>query len=658
MGSNAPDKKFNDELEMLLKQDSRFVDKDNNLIRQEVVDKARDADDALIARLLTAERVRQKFFKKIKEYLVFNIALFVDFVKDKNFLGDSYTKFGNKIGLTIGGKYLKQRGDVALFWPFKDCVLEGGMSNEETNRKEIFFNEILAQDEIDRLLHPKVLTEGRRFSSNGNGQSGKTELTRDGNGTGLIRDNLIVKGNNLLALHSLKDQFAGKVKLIYIDPPYNSVGEGNIFMYNNNFNHSTWLTFMKNRLEIAKQFLRKDGFIAIAIDHSELFYLGVLADEIFGRDNRLGIISVKHHPAGRTNDEFFATTNEYSMVYAKNKDFVNMGNFGMTEKIELTFNKEDEISTYKFENLMRKGKTRNARRSDRPKQFYPIYVSPCLSQVRLQKEHGDIEVLPIEDGVEWIWSFSPSYLSENIQGNNIIAKQRGDKVQILYKRRSINYKGKKPTTTWDETKYNATRHGTQVLGSLIGENTFPYPKSVFTVLDTIKILTEKEDIVLDFFAGSGTTGHATMLLNKEDGGNRQFILVEQLDHHIDICIKRNKKVMEQEGINSSFVCFELKKYNQEFINRIQNAKDTAALEKIWEEMKEKSFLNWNVDLKNQNEIFKGWAEMPLEDQRKELISLLDKNQLYVNYSEIESEDSHCTEEEKELSNQFYKRLGK
>ena len=234
--------------------------------------------------------------------LVFNINDFVAYIQDKNFLADSYTKYRNKIGLNIDGKFLNERKEVALVWPFKDCVLEGGMTKEDEKRKEIFFNEILAQDEIDKLLAPKVLTNWKRYTQNG--EEKVKELKRDENG--IIRENLIIKGNNLLALHSLKQQFQNKIKLIYIDPPYNTGGDAETFTYNNNFNHSTWLTFMKNRLEIAKDFLREDGFIAIAIDHSELFYLGALADEIFDRENRVGLVTILHNPKGRNQSKFFS----------------------------------------------------------------------------------------------------------------------------------------------------------------------------------------------------------------------------------------------------------------------------------------------------------------------------------------------------------------
>ena len=162
---------------------------------------------------------------------------------------------------------MRERGDVALVWAYKDTVLEGGQTKEEEKRKEIFFNEVLAQDEINRLLDPKVLTNFTRYTTKG--KQPVKDFKRDENG--VIRENLIVKGNNLLALHTLKTQFRGQIRLICIDPPYNTGAEGDTFSYNNAFKHSSWLTFMKNRLEIARDLLTPDGFITIAIDHAEVF---------------------------------------------------------------------------------------------------------------------------------------------------------------------------------------------------------------------------------------------------------------------------------------------------------------------------------------------------------------------------------------------------
>ena len=224
--------------------------------------------------------VREKFFYEIKGHQVFNLRFFIDYVADKNFLNSSYARFRNKIGLNIDESFLRERGEVSLVWPCKDCVLEGGQTQEiERNRKEIFFNEILAHDEIDRLFDPKVLTNWKRYTKYGKWDVEEFKWSEDG----ILSENLIIKGNNLLALHTIKQQFYGKVKLIYIDPPYNTGTDS--FGYSDSFSHSSWLTFMKNRLEVARDLLRNDGLLFIHIGDQEMHYLKIVADEIFGRNN-------------------------------------------------------------------------------------------------------------------------------------------------------------------------------------------------------------------------------------------------------------------------------------------------------------------------------------------------------------------------------------
>ena len=644
---------FNEKLTALLKTHPDFTDDSDELLRANVTDSAWKLDPDLIKLLLKDKEVEAEFFKEIEGRWIFDNNTFVDYITDKNFFADSYTQFRNKIGLNIDDKFLRERGEVSLVWPYKDCVLEGGQTKEQEKRKEIFFNELLAQDEINRMLDPKVLTNWKRHTTAG--EQDITDIKRDDNGT--IRDNFIIKGNNLIALHTLKQQFRGQVKLIYIDPPYNTGGEANIFTYNNTFNHSSWLTFMKNRLDVAKQFLADDGFIAISIDNYELLYLGTLADEIFGRENRISVLTIVHHPAGKTNNNFFATTNEFMVIYAKNKELAKINFFEMSKKTEKTYNLVDEISRYKLENLMRKGETRNARREDRPKQFYPIYVSKDLKQISLKKEENFHKILPKENGIEWVWSNSRSTLQNKIDNNEIVAKKHKDgHIQIFFKRRITEYEGERPKTTWTDNKYNATQHGTRLLEKILGKKSFSYPKSLHTIIDIVKITTDPGDIVLDFFAGSGTTGHAVLELNKQDGGSRQFILVEQLEEHISVCKERLEKVINQEGLLSgSFVSCELMPYNEIFMDRIQSAESSEELSDIWLDMSKDSVLNWYVKPHKPMEAKEHFIAInDVEKQKQLLAALLDKNQLYVHLSEIVDDTFKVSEADKALNENFYK----
>ena len=203
----------------VLKKDDRFVSQEWALLKNTIREQAEKLDENLIGLLLDDEKTREVFFLKIKDVIVFDSAKFIRFVNNKEFLPDSYTSFKNKIGLTNARwEFLSDLNEVVLSFPYKDGVLAWGQDKEDSKRDEIFYNEILGSDDIDRLLDEKVFTNVKRIDKDG--EHSIDEFTRDESGT--IRDNLIIKWNNLLALHSLKSNFAGKVKLIYIDPPYNT----------------------------------------------------------------------------------------------------------------------------------------------------------------------------------------------------------------------------------------------------------------------------------------------------------------------------------------------------------------------------------------------------------------------------------------------------
>ena len=649
------DKTFDEKFIELLKTENDFVDDTGELLRERIKRLAYDLDKDLITLLLRDETVATAFFEEIAGRWIFNNNKFVTYLNDVNFIDKSYTRFKNKIGLNIDGKYLQERGEVALVWPYKDCVLEGGQTKEQQKQSEIFFNEIIAPDEINQMFEQKVLTNWKRHSADG-GQD-VTEIQRDENAT--ILENLIIKGNNLIALHSLRKQFHEKVKLIYIDPPYNTGGEANIFSYNNSFNHSSWLTFMKNRLEIAWQFLRDDGFIAIAIDHYELFYLGALADEIFGRENRLGIITIVNRPQGRQFAKYFSVTNEYMLVYSKNKDRAIFNEVVLTsDKLE-EYDKEDDKGIFKTVPLMYSRFVEDKMSKNPQQHFYPIYVSKDLTEITLSKVDGYYEVLPINNKRKICWKVKKDSLKEKLKGEHeyFAEKDENGGVQIYEKYREG--RGVKIKTHWEDSRYNSTENGTELLKRVLGyKPKFSYPKSLYAVLDTLKLMTVDNDIVLDFFAGSGTTGHAVLELNKEDGGNRQFILVEQLDEHITVCKERLEKVMKQDSIDANFISCELKAYNEEFMERIQSAESTDQLLAIWREMPRKSILKWYINPKAPEKAEAEFIALDdLDKQKQELAKQLDKNQLYVNLSEIADETYQVSESDKQLNTNFYANKG-
>lgn len=273
----------------LLLTNNKYKAEDGKLLKAVVYSDVMAMSDDLLTLLLSNEDVKETFFKDVQGTLVFDKQKFAWFMESKEFLPDSYTSYTNKIGLTHNGNFISQTNDVVLDFPYKDCVLEGGQDKDDQKRSEIFYNETIASDEISRMLAPKVFTNAKRYTA-----VGEKDLTGEldpdtiqvKEETGITfndDDNLIIKGNNLIALASLLRRYEGKVKCIYIDPPYNTQNDS--FNYNDSFNHSTWLTFMKNRLELAKKLLREDGSIFVQCDDNEQAYLKVLMDSIFGMNN-------------------------------------------------------------------------------------------------------------------------------------------------------------------------------------------------------------------------------------------------------------------------------------------------------------------------------------------------------------------------------------
>jgi len=291
----------------LLKKDERLL-AEGNLAKNKVIELALRLDAKLLKLLKSSPELRKIFFVEVEEILVFDKIKFQNFISNKQFLPDSFTQYKNKIGLIADRQYLANSGEVVLAWPYKDCILEGGQTQEDAKRKEIFWNEILAPDEIDRLLTPKVLTNFQKYDC------GKEVPMSDIS----LNDNLIIKGNNLLSLYSLKERYQGKIKLIYIDPPYNPDSKSNTFVYNNGFNESTWLTFMKNRLEVAKKLLTNDGCLIVAIDKNEQPELTVLLKEIF-RNYEIHVITIIHNPEGQMGTNFFIPTNTLFLLSPKAK---------------------------------------------------------------------------------------------------------------------------------------------------------------------------------------------------------------------------------------------------------------------------------------------------------------------------------------------------
>lgn len=297
--------------EVLLGAD-KYQSEDNNLLKAKVYSDIMMMDEELLSLLLSNERIKEEFFTKVKDTLVFDKQKFAWLIESKEFLPDSYTRYSNKIGLTSNGNFISQKNDVVLDFPYKDCYLQGGQDKEDQKREEIFYHETIASDEVTRMLAPKVFTNAKRYTKEGIEENIEFK----------DNDNLIIKGNNLIALSSLLKRYEGKVKLIYIDPPYNTGNDS--FGYNDSFNHSTWLTFMKNRLDLAKKLLADDGSIYVQIDNNEVHYLKVLMDDVFGESNfQREIIWVLKGVSGyKSLVNNYVRGHDTILFFTKSKDFI------------------------------------------------------------------------------------------------------------------------------------------------------------------------------------------------------------------------------------------------------------------------------------------------------------------------------------------------
>lgn len=655
-------KSFNEKLFRLLKTDSRFVDDEGELVKAAVIDRAWKIDRDLVKLLLGKREIKAKFFDEIEGHWIFNINTFIEYIADKNFLANSYTRFRNKIGLNIDGKFLRERGEVSLVWPYKDCVLEGGQTKEEEKRYEIFFNEILAQDEIDRLFDPKVLTSWKRYTVKG-GQK-VTEIKRDENGT--IRENLVIKGNNLLALHSLKKQFLGKVKLIYLDPPFNTGSDS--FGYNDNFNHSTWLTFLNNRLQAAKQLLSDDGFICIHLDDNEDAYVKVLMDNIFNRECFVATISVKSAtPSGvktAHKNKTIINTKNTLILYRKNQGSALNPQYARRNEWDAHFNiyldrKSETIHSLadvmKEKNLLRENENISSISINNPS-HYRFYMEHA-SEIYQSKSHSNQEAkiksleqrnkpLFVNKGTKQedvflngrqLWPLSKSI--NNVLVNNEIKRD----FSILL------------GDFWSDIDFNNMQNE--------GGTDFPKGKKPEALLYRIIALTTEEgDLVMDCFLGSGTTAAVAHKMK------RQYVGIEQLEYGLNDSFSRLKNVVnsEQSGISKAvnwqgggdFICCELMKYNEAFMDKILTANSSEELVELWKDIAENSFLNWYVNPEVPEEAVNDFMEISqfengLEKQKKLLAELLNKNQLYVNLSEIDDTDFNVSEEDKKLNRSFY-----
>lgn len=624
-----------EDLTKLLESIERYL-VDGMLSKDKVAEDALAMEPDLLKVLTTDESIKNHFFEKIGTILVFDKVKFQKFVLNKDFLPDNYTAFRNKVGMNKTDEYITESNDVVLVWPYKDCVLEGGQDEEDAKRTEIFWNLTLAPDQITRLLSPKALNNFEKYDAKGK-KIALENVTEN--------DNLLIKGNNLLALHTLKEKYRNKIKLIYIDPPYNPDSKNNTFTYNNSFNRSTWLTFMKNRLEVARDFLTPDGSIIIAIDEKEQAHLGVLLQEMF-RDHECHLITIVHNPRG-TQATNFSYVHEFAyFVIPRNRVSIGSRPISPGEEKTANFRRWGNDSERKF--------AKNC--------FYPVIVENDLivgfGQVvpedehpeQVQKDGKQIYIYPIDiNGIERKWGYARQSVEE-IKDLLQIKSSRNGRIEVEISRNFGRY-----TTTWIDTRYDANEYGTKILKSLVPEAKFLFPKSLWNVYDCLYAVVGQDPnaIVMDFFGGSGTTAHAVLEMNKVDGGSRRFILCEQMDYVETVTKARIREVIKRNG-KDSFIYAELSAANEQFVQMIRDAGTIDELQNIWNEMQDRAFLSYRA-----NSVIDSISEISLSSLDKKefktfLLEILDHNMLYVPYSEMEDEQFGIDQKTQDINKNMFR----
>ena len=617
---------------------------------------AQECNTDLLTLLSTNDDARNEFFIRHGEHIIFVRDRFIDYIHHKDFLANSYTAYKNRVGLAGSARYgdlslLKSMHDVVLSFPFKDCVLEGGQNKDEAKRNECYYNRVLAANEIDRLLDPKVLTNAQRYTEQK--RQPLTEFTRDanineqrGSSADTITDNLIIKGNNLLALHTLREQFAHKVKLIYIDPPYNTGNDS--FHYNDNFNHSTWLVFMKNRLEAARELLRQDGVIFVQCDDNEQAYLKVLMDEVFKQEN-----FVANFMWMKT-----STPPSLSKNVRKKLEYILCYQNGLLEGLRGGIAEGGDMPLLNTGNKQRilvfPPKTVKFTITDN------IYLKAKKERVQLiedviVKERYNENSLIIKGDFKW----NQEKLNEEISSKTeFIIKS--DKFAIRYARPGERVK--KPSNLISKTECNVgtNEDAKKEIESLFTHKIFDYPKPETLISYLINMATEKNDIVLDYHLGSGTTAAVAHKMG------RQYIGIEQMDYIESVSVARLQKVIEGEpgGISKAakwegggnFVYFELKAHNQTFISHIASATTTKELLAIKADILAKADLDYRLDTKMVAQSPEEFSALSLEYQKQILLDFLEINQLYVPYTERNDTRFACTDKEKHISEMFYQQL--
>lgn len=634
---------FLSELENVFKTDKRFLGEKNQIIKTKVLDAARSNDKLLIKSLLENDLMRESFFVKVDDIYVFDKTKFVWVLESKEFLPDSYTLYKNKIGLVDSqDNLISQMQDVTLVWPYKDCILEGGQTKDDQKRDEVFYNETLAPEQVNRLLAPKVFGNAKRYTVEGVEENIEFKES----------DNLIIKGNNLKALSSLLARYEGKIKLIYIDPPYlfNKKISEDSFKYNSSFHKSTWLTFIKNRLEIAWKLLSSDGSIWISMGDDGMHYLKVLADDVFGQEHFVATLPRKTRD-GKSDVPFNLSQDfDWVLVYTKASEL----NYVLGRQIKRKYYETEDFPgrPWRVADITKQTTTKERPNSDftmiNPKTGKEYPVNPKRS-----------------------WAVTRDTFDEYYQAGGIGFP---DDYEFMSGKRPFrrvfkdeDERNQKPTAVYSDFLMRdfienlmlraKNKDGNDEIDTLFSRDDFDYAKPENLIRNIIQVTTNEGDLVLDFFMGSATTQAVALKMN------RHFIGIEQMDYIKDVSVQRLKKVIdgEQGGISKyinwqgggSFVYCELLEDNQRLMKEIQDAGSTGLIKDILIRASKNGKFVPAILLSDLEKTDEEFENLSFEEQKRITIEMLDKNKLYVNLSDIDDEDMAVNDADKAFTKSFY-----
>lgn len=371
-----------------------------------------------------------------------------------------------------------------------------------------------------------------------------------------MTDGLLVHSENWQALRMMDEMYRERVKCIYIDPPYNTFATK--ILYKNGYEHSSWMSLLHDRLLVSNALLQHDGMICSTVDDYEFSRLKFLMERAFGIENHVATVAIRNNPSGRSTVRGVAINHEYGLFFAKSSDGVTVGRMPHTRDQRDRYKETDEDGRrFEWENFRKS--SAGSFRSDRPKQFFPIYFDTRTSTLRIpcmnwtESTHTwdiledvteyEIAILPIDrQGRERVWRYGVDRTRATLKEARVSKQSTGG--HQIYTKKYFQTKGSLPRTWWDKSEYSARDNGTRTIVELFGStDVFDFPKATAAIMDSVRVcLPGNDGTVLDYFAGSGTTGHAVINLNREDGGQRKFILVEMGDHFDSVLLPRIKKM--------------------------------------------------------------------------------------------------------------------